>query len=78
MSERFPPRSKTSSCWPAPGRWIDCSNRYELEGPAEASPGLHTSALMELGLILFFITFVVLACSKLLLLRLSRSEGSKT
>jgi phosphate transport system permease protein len=44
----------------------------------EASPGLHTSALIELGLILFLITFVVLSLSKLLLLRLSRGEGTKT
>lgn len=38
---------------------------------AEAGPGLHTSALMELGLILFFITFIVLVASKVLLARLS-------
>jgi phosphate transport system permease protein len=44
---------------------------------AEASPGLHTSALMELGLILFVITFIVLAISKLMLLRLERGEGAK-
>jgi phosphate transport system permease protein len=44
---------------------------------AEAGPGLHTSALMELGLILFAITFLVLSASKLMLLRLERSEGSK-
>ncbi|MFM2480770.1 phosphate ABC transporter permease PstC [Celerinatantimonas sp. YJH-8] len=44
---------------------------------AEAAPGLHTSALMELGLILFVITFIVLALSKLMILRLSRNEGRK-
>jgi phosphate transport system permease protein len=44
----------------------------------EAAPGLHTAALIELGLILFLITFIVLAFSKLLLLRLSKGEGSKT
>ena len=44
----------------------------------EASPGLHTAALVELGLILFVITFVVLAFSKLLLMRLARGEGSKS
>ena len=44
----------------------------------EAGPGLHTSSLMELGLILFLITFVVLAASKLLLVRLKVSEGSRT
>ncbi len=44
----------------------------------EASPGLHTAALIELGLILFIITFFVLAFSKLLLMRLSKGEGSQT
>jgi len=34
--------------------------------------------LIELGLILFLITFVVLALSKLLLMRLARGEGQKT
>ena len=33
---------------------------------------------MYLGLILFFITFVVLALSKLLLMRLQRNEGKRT
>jgi phosphate transport system permease protein len=45
---------------------------------AEASPGLHTAALVELGLILFLITLVVLAFSKLLLARMSRREGTRT
>lgn len=45
---------------------------------AEAAPGLHTAALIELGLVLFFITFVVLAASKILLIRLQRSEGAKS
>ena len=39
---------------------------------------MHSAALIELGLILFLITFLVLAASKLLLLRLSRQEGAKT
>ena len=38
--------------------------------------GMQKSALLELGLILFLITTVVLALSKLLLLRLSKGEGS--
>ncbi len=42
---------------------------------AEAASGLHTSALMELGLILFVITFIVLALSKLMILRLAKNEG---
>jgi phosphate transport system permease protein len=45
---------------------------------AEAGEGLHQAALMYLGLVLFFITFVVLACSKVLLARLQKSEGKKS
>jgi phosphate transport system permease protein len=45
---------------------------------AEASPGLHQASLMYLGLVLFFITFCVLALSKVLLSRLQRNEGSRT
>ena len=44
---------------------------------AEASPGLYTSALIELGLILFVITFIVLTFSKLLLLSLEKRSGTK-
>ena len=44
----------------------------------EADGELYTSALIELGLILFFITFVVLACSKLLLAQLKKREGHTT
>jgi phosphate transport system permease protein len=59
----------------APGNSITSALANEF---AEASPGLHTAALIELGLILFVITFVVLAFSKLLLLRLAKNEGTKT
>jgi len=45
---------------------------------AEAGAGLHQAALMYLGLVLFFITFVVLALSKLLLERMKKSEGTKS
>jgi phosphate transport system permease protein len=45
---------------------------------AEAGEGLHQASLIYLGLILFFITFVVLALSKLLLSRLQRGEGTRT
>jgi phosphate transport system permease protein len=45
---------------------------------AEAESDLYTSSLIELGLILFVITFIVLSFSKLLLLRLSKQEGTKT
>lgn len=44
---------------------------------AEASTGLHQASLIYLGLVLFFITFVVLALSKLLLARLRRNEGTR-
>jgi phosphate transport system permease protein len=43
---------------------------------AEAADGLHQASLIYLGLVLFFITFVVLSLSKLLLARLRRHEGS--
>ena len=52
----------------SPGNSITSALANEF---AEAGPGLHTSALMELGLILFLITFVVLVASKILLARLS-------
>jgi phosphate transport system permease protein len=45
---------------------------------AEAGEGLHQASLIYLGLILFFITFVVLTMSKLLLLRLKRNEGARS
>ncbi len=45
---------------------------------AEAGEGLHQASLIYLGLVLFFITFVVLSMSKLLLSRLKKSEGKKS
>ena len=45
---------------------------------AEAGEGLHQGALMYLGLVLFFITFVVLTLSKLLLSQLNKREGAKS
>src|SRR6478609_1961426 len=44
---------------------------------AEAASGLHQAALIYLGLVLFFITFVVLSLSKLLLARMRRGEGAR-
>ncbi|MEN9472339.1 MAG: hypothetical protein RLZZ495_428 [Pseudomonadota bacterium] len=43
---------------------------------AEAAEGLHQASLMYLGLVLFFITFVILSLSKLLLLQLKKGEGT--
>jgi phosphate transport system permease protein len=45
---------------------------------AEAGEGLHQAALMYLGLVLFFITFVILSLSKMLLAQLRKGEGAKT
>jgi phosphate transport system permease protein len=45
---------------------------------AEAGEGLHQASLMYLGLVLFFITFVILSLSKLLLAQLRKNEGAKT
>ncbi len=42
---------------------------------AEASKDIHIASLMALGLILFFITFVVLICAKLMLVQLSQKDG---
>nr|WP_028535409.1 phosphate ABC transporter permease subunit PstC [Paludibacterium yongneupense] len=56
----------------APGNSISSTLANEF---AEANGEMYLSSLIELGLILFFITFVVLACSKLLLLRLKKQEG---
>ena len=44
---------------------------------AEAESTLHLSSLFALGLILFVITFIVLAAAKIMLLRMSQGEGSK-
>jgi phosphate transport system permease protein len=45
---------------------------------AEAGEGLHQAALMYLGLVLFFITFVILTLSKVMLAQLRKGEGAKT
>jgi phosphate transport system permease protein len=45
---------------------------------AEAGEGLHQASLIYLGLVLFFITFVVLSLSKLLLARLKKNEGTRS
>jgi len=57
----------------SPGNSITSALANEF---SEANPGLHTAALMELGLILFFITFLVLAFSKWLLAKLKINEGA--
>ena len=59
----------------APGNSIASALANEF---TEAVGDIYSSALIELGLILFFITFCVLALSKILLLRLARMEGRQT
>jgi phosphate transport system permease protein len=59
----------------APGNSIASALANEF---TEAVGDLYYSALIELGLILFLITTVVLALSKLLLMRLARGEGTRT
>ncbi|MDG1445842.1 MAG: phosphate ABC transporter permease subunit PstC [Methylophilaceae bacterium] len=58
-----------------PGNTISSAIANEF---AEAVGGLYTSSLIALGLTLFIITFIVLALSKLLLLRLSKNEGKQS
>jgi len=59
----------------APGNSIASALANEF---TEAVGDLYSSALIELGLILFLITFVVLGLAKLLLLQLGRREGLRT
>ncbi|HTT13591.1 MAG TPA: phosphate ABC transporter permease subunit PstC [Burkholderiaceae bacterium] len=59
----------------APGNSIASALANEF---TEAVGDLYFAALIELGLILFVITTVVLAFSKLMLLRLARQEGART
>jgi phosphate transport system permease protein len=59
----------------APGNSIASALANEF---TEAVGDVYFSALIELGLILFLITTIVLALSKLLLMRLARSEGTRT
>ena len=59
----------------APGNSIASALANEF---TEAVGDLYTSALIELGLILFLITTIVLACSKLLLMQLGKQEGRQT
>ena len=58
----------------APGNSIASTLANEF---AEAEAGLHMSSLFALGLILFVITFIVLAIAKLMLVRMAKNEGAK-
>ena len=63
---------KISSSILAPGTTISANIANEF---TEADGALYTSSLIAQGLILFLITFIVLACARLLLLRLELKGG---
>ena len=58
----------------APGTTISATIANEF---TEATGALYTSSLISLGLILFFITFIVLACAQLMLRTLERQASTK-
>ncbi len=57
----------------APGNSIAASIANEF---TEADSPIYLSSLIGLGFLLFVVTFIVLACAKLMLLRLSRNDGT--
>ncbi len=56
----------------APGTTISASIANEF---TEAVGSLYTSSLIAIGLILFMITFVVLAIARIMLMRLEMQQG---
>ena len=83
LDELLPTPGVTRNAAGAPGHayWqqrADYKLRVTLDEEAYAGAGLHQAALMYLGLVLFFITFVVLTLSKVLLQRMKKSEGTKS
>jgi phosphate transport system permease protein len=58
----------------APGTTISATIANEF---TEATGALYTSSLIFLGLILFFITFIVLACAQWMLMTLEKQAGTK-
>jgi len=56
----------------APGTSISAAIANEF---TEATSELYRSALIELGLLLFVITFIVLTCAQLMLMRLEQNKG---
>jgi phosphate transport system permease protein len=59
----------------APGNSIASALANEFN---EAADPVHSAALIMLGLVLFLLTTIVLACSRLLLMQLAKGEGKKT
>jgi phosphate transport system permease protein len=64
---------KISASILAPGTTISATIANEF---TEAVGDLYTSSLIALGLILFIITFFVLAAARLMLMRLERNKGA--
>jgi phosphate transport system permease protein len=56
----------------APGTTISATIANEF---TEAVGDIYTSSLIALGLILFVITFIVLACARYMLMRIERRIG---
>jgi phosphate transport system permease protein len=63
---------KVSSSLLAPGTTISATIANEF---TEAVGDIYTSSLIALGLILFVITFIVLACARVMLARMDRRGG---
>ena len=59
----------------APGNSIASALANEFN---EASDPVHRASLFALGLVLFLLTFIVLACSRFMLAQLAKGEGRKT
>ena len=66
---------KISASLFAPGNSIASALANEFN---EAADPVHSASLIMLGLILFLLTFIVLACSRMLLMQLAKGEGRKT
>jgi len=66
---------KISSSLFAPGNSIASALANEFN---EAADPVHSAALIMLGLVLFLLTFIVLAFSRLLLAQLAKGEGRST
>jgi phosphate transport system permease protein len=66
---------KISASLFAPGNSIASALANEFN---EAADPVHSASLITLGLVLFLLTFVVLSCSRFLLMQLAKGEGNKT
>ena len=64
---------RISSSLLSPGTTISAAIANEFQ---EASGELYTSSLIALGLLLFFITFLVLAAARFMLMRIDRKAGA--